>query len=157
MTPLLDAKAAAELLGMTEGAVRWHVQNDAIPYIKLGHYVRFEGEELLVWEKPPSRRGGRPGPRPGARTLRVPARDGDKHQAHGRVARLVKHGYLPRPETLACSDCAGSAEEYDHHLGYAAEHHEHVEAVCRPCHRRRHAESTNAGTCPSAFVGSEST
>ena len=30
--------------------------------------------------------------------------------------------------------------EYDHHLGYAAEHHEHhehVEALCSKCHHAR--------------------
>jgi hypothetical protein len=27
--------------------------------------------------------------------------------------------------------------EYDHHLGYAAEHHGDVEAVCTVCHRAR--------------------
>jgi hypothetical protein len=27
--------------------------------------------------------------------------------------------------------------EYDHYLGYAAEHHEHVQAVCSKCHHER--------------------
>lgn len=30
--------------------------------------------------------------------------------------------------------------EYDHHLGYGAAHHEHVEAVCSRCHHRRAEE-----------------
>lgn len=52
----------------------------------------------------------------------------------------------PTP-TLPCVDCghirSNSEErrhEYDHHLGYAAEHHEHVEPVCTTCHHRRENE-----------------
>lgn len=77
----------------------------------------------------------RPGPAP------HPARDGDKVQARQRVNVLVRTGRLPRPCTLACADCAhlGSdrRHEYDHHLGYGAEHHLTVEAVCTLCHTAR--------------------
>lgn len=74
---------------------------------------------------------------------RVPARDGDVRQAHDRVRTLVKRGLLPHPSTLPCTDCAQvwapglSRHEYDHHLGYAAEHHEAVEPVCSLCHHAR--------------------
>ena len=41
---------------------------------------------------------------------------------------------------MDCGHEYGSGErrhEYDHHLGYAAEHHEDVEAVCSKCHHAR--------------------
>lgn len=71
----------------------------------------------------------------------VPARDGDQLQARRRVNHLVDIGLLPDPDDVACTDCGhqgdGRRHEYDHHLGYAADHHEHVEAVCTSCHHRR--------------------
>ena len=78
-----------------------------------------------------------PGPAP------LPGRDGDKLQARARVNLAIKAGRLLPPGDLPCVDCGhatGSGErrhEYDHFLGYAAEHHLHVEAVCTRCHRRR--------------------
>lgn len=73
----------------------------------------------------------------------VPARDGDKRQARRRINFFVESGLIPPPSSSPCTDC-GSAwclgkprHEYDHHLGYDAEHHEHVQAVCLPCHRKR--------------------
>lgn len=72
-----------------------------------------------------------------------PARDGDKKQARHRVNVLVRTGRLPHPNSLPCKDCghvvtAGSKRhEYDHHLGYAAENHLRVEAVCTTCHCNR--------------------
>lgn len=78
-------------------------------------------------------------PAPGRRF--VPIRDGDKRQAERRVNHLVDVGLLPSPGALACCDCGHRSRErrheYDHYLGYAAEHHEHVQAVCSRCHRRR--------------------
>lgn len=44
-------------------------------------------------------------------------------------------GYTGHHE-LACR----LTDEYDHHLGYAAEHHEDVEAVCTTCHHAREVE-----------------
>ena len=74
----------------------------------------------------------------------VPARDGDKKQARRRVNYLVEQGRFPSPNALPCTDCGHLADdrrhEYDHHLGYAAEHHENVEAVCSVCHRWRAIE-----------------
>lgn len=72
----------------------------------------------------------------------VAARDGDRLQARGRVNHLVRTGLLPDPDTLPCTDCGhelgdGTRHEYDHFQGYAAEHHEHVQAVCSPCHHAR--------------------
>lgn len=78
---------------------------------------------------------GRPGPVP------HPARDGDKAQARSRVNVEVRLGHLPRAATLPCVDCGHMGNdrrhEYDHHRGYAAEHHLSVEAVCSPCHSAR--------------------
>ncbi len=73
----------------------------------------------------------------------VDARDGDQKQARRRVNHLVDMGLLPRPNTLACMDCGHvwargqRRHEYDHHLGYAPEHHEDVEPVCTTCHHVR--------------------
>ena len=79
------------------------------------------------------------GPPKGRRFVRP--RDGDRKQARRRVNHLVDVGLLPPPASLPCVDCGhigdGPRHEYDHHLGYAPEHHEDVEAVCAPCHRRR--------------------
>jgi hypothetical protein len=80
---------------------------------------------------------GRPGPAP------KPPRDGDKKQARQRINVEVRTGRRPHPDTLPCSDCGhvwtpdGRRHEYDHYLGYAAEHHYDVEAVCTKCHRGR--------------------
>lgn len=76
----------------------------------------------------------------------VPARDGDKQQARRRIDHLIAVGLFSDPNAVPCTDCghvwsAGERRhEYDHHLGYAAEHHEDVEAVCTTCHHRREDE-----------------
>ena len=80
---------------------------------------------------------GRPGPAP------RPPRDGDKKQARQRINVEVRTGRRPHPNTLPCVDCGhvwepgGRRHEYDHHLGYAAEHHGDVQSVCTPCHAKR--------------------
>lgn len=72
-----------------------------------------------------------------------PARDGDKVQARHRVNVEVRTGKRPHPNTLPCADCGHihsqgeRRHEYDHHLGYAAEHHLEVESVCTLCHAKR--------------------
>lgn len=71
----------------------------------------------------------------------VPVRSGDKLQARARVNRLVTLGLIPSPGALPCADCGHTGtdrrHEYDHHLGYDAEHHESVQAVCSRCHYER--------------------
>ena len=73
----------------------------------------------------------------------APARDGDERQARKRVNQLVMWGRLPHPNSLPCADCGHRyaegerRHEYDHHLGYAAEHHLSVQAVCTTCHHAR--------------------
>lgn len=80
---------------------------------------------------------GRPGPAP------VPARDGDQLQARQRINVEVRTGRRPHPNSLPCADCGHEwsegerRHEYDHHLGYAAEHHLDVQPVCTTCHHRR--------------------
>lgn len=69
-------------------------------------------------------------------------RSGDKKQARARVNHYVDVGLLPDPNTLPCTDCGhvhsgDRRHEYDHHLGYAAEHQLSVEAVCSGCHGKR--------------------
>jgi hypothetical protein len=72
---------------------------------------------------------------------RLPSRDGDKKQARHFVNLSVQSGALPRPSTLPCFDCGHAGpdrrHEYDHYLGYSAEHHENVQSVCARCHARR--------------------
>lgn len=83
-------------------------------------------------------------PAPGRRF--TPGRDGDQLQARRRVNHLVDVGLLPHPNSVHCTDCGHvwtegeRRHEYDHHLGYAAEHHEHVEPVCTTCHHAREDE-----------------
>lgn len=80
---------------------------------------------------------GRPGP------AAKPPRDGDKAQARQRINVEVRTGRRPHPNMLPCKDCqhvhapGERRHEYDHHLGYAAEHHHDVESVCTICHRAR--------------------
>lgn len=70
----------------------------------------------------------------------VAARDGDCQQARSRIVTLVKSGIMPHPNRRPCSKCGHVWEpsqkhhEYHHHKGYAAEHHENVEALCFTCH-----------------------
>ena len=80
---------------------------------------------------------GRPGPAP------KPPRDGDRVQARQRINVEVRTNRPPHPNTLPCVECGHRwakgerRHEYDHHKGYAAEHHLTVEPVCTKCHRRR--------------------
>jgi len=80
----------------------------------------------------------------------TPPRDGDFRQARRRINYYVETGMLLHPNSIPCIDCGnvwrpgGPRHEYDHHLGYKAEHHDHVEAVCSPCHHRREKERQHA-------------
>ena len=71
----------------------------------------------------------------------VPARDGDRLQARRRINYFVEAGIIPNPNSLPCVDCGHIGKdrrhEYDHYLGYAAEHHEHVQPTCSRCHAAR--------------------
>jgi hypothetical protein len=80
---------------------------------------------------------GRPGPAP------KPPRDGDRKQARQRINVEVRTGRRPHPNSLPCADCGHvwsegeQRHEYDHHKGYAPEHHLEVEPVCVDCHAKR--------------------
>lgn len=91
----------------------------------------------------------RKGMRSRAGLFRVPARDGDKKQARARANHAVDAGRLPDPNSLPCVDCGHKYDgqrrhEYDHHMGYSAEHQLTVQAVCSVCHRRRESERAMA-------------
>ena len=55
--PLLDAKAAAELLSVPASWVLAEARADRIPHIRLGRYVRFDADELRDWCRHQQRRG----------------------------------------------------------------------------------------------------
>ena len=88
-------------------------------------------------------------PKPAAGRRYVAARNGDQKQAERRVNHLVAIGKLPSPKDLPCTDCGhlgpDRLHDYDHHLGYAPEHHEDVQAVCRSCHSRRQWRNKKSG------------
>ena len=146
--------AAAKRLGITvedyrrrvvtekwcTGCKAWH------PHVAFGRDAsRFDGLASICMETrgTAARAHYVPKPRPKKGRTFVPARDGDKKQARRRVNYFVEAGLLPAPNTVPCVDCGHvwavgeRRHEYDHHLGYAAEHHEHVEALCSKCHHAR--------------------
>jgi len=83
----------------------------------------------------------------------IPARNGDKIQARGRINYFVTCGLIPHPNELPCTDCGhifkkgGRRHEYDHHKGYAAQHHEDVEPVCSMCHATRDSSKSKQTHC----------
>jgi excisionase family DNA binding protein len=48
-TQLVDIAAAAQKLGVSVRYMRRLVGERRIPYVKLGHYVRFDANELERW------------------------------------------------------------------------------------------------------------
>lgn len=49
MSGLIDAGAAAELLGVPKSWVLAEARADRIPHVRLGRYVRFEPDVLCEW------------------------------------------------------------------------------------------------------------
>lgn len=49
MAQLIDAEAAGELLGVPASWVLAQARRDRIPSVKLGHYRRFDPDELQAW------------------------------------------------------------------------------------------------------------
>ena len=80
-------------------------------------------------------------------------RSGDKKQARQRINVLVRTGKIAHPNTIPCVDCGHvyadgeRRHEYDHHLGYAAEHHYSVQSVCTTCHAKRDNSKANQTHC----------
>jgi hypothetical protein len=52
---LLDAKAAGALLGVPHTWLLKEARADRIPHARLGHYVRFDRDELMAWRKAQTR------------------------------------------------------------------------------------------------------
>ncbi|MGH2902735.1 MAG: helix-turn-helix domain-containing protein [Solirubrobacteraceae bacterium] len=50
-TPLIDAKAASRLLGVPHTWLLAQARAGQIPHHRLGHYVRFNPEDLAQWLK----------------------------------------------------------------------------------------------------------
>ncbi|MGA2454393.1 MAG: helix-turn-helix domain-containing protein [Solirubrobacteraceae bacterium] len=50
-TPLIDAKAASELLGVPHTWLLAQAREARIPHHRLGHYVRFNPDDLQEWLK----------------------------------------------------------------------------------------------------------
>ena len=48
-TPLLDAKAASELLGVPPSWLLAQARAGRVPHHRLGHYVRFSADDLQGW------------------------------------------------------------------------------------------------------------
>lgn len=69
-------------------------------------------------------------------SLRTPE-DFPMTAAHYMVRAAIRCQLLPRANAQSCKDCGGTAQHYDHHLGYAQEHWLDVEAVCAVCHSKR--------------------
>lgn len=90
---------------------------------------------------------GLPGPAPHA------PRDGDREQARQRINVEVRSGRRPRPNDLSCVDCGHRwspgepRHEYDHFMGYGAEHHYDVQAVCVRCHVARDSQKIAQTIC----------
>lgn len=49
--PLIAAKAAGELLGVPHTWILRQARADQIPHVRLGHYVRFDADQLLEWAR----------------------------------------------------------------------------------------------------------
>jgi excisionase family DNA binding protein len=49
VTPLLDAKGAGELLGVPATWLLAQARRNAVPYVRLGKYVRFDEADLRRW------------------------------------------------------------------------------------------------------------
>ena len=47
--PLLTAADVAELLSVPVSWVREHKRSGRIPYVQLGHYVRYRRETVVSW------------------------------------------------------------------------------------------------------------
>jgi hypothetical protein len=96
-----------------------------------------------------------PGPPP-----KLP-RDGDKLQARQRINVEVRTGRRPHPNELPCTDCGHvwsegeRRHEYDHHKGYAPEHHLEVEPVCTLCHATRDSAKKQQTECSKGHAFTE--
>ena len=49
LRPLLDARGAGALLNVPASWVLTEARANRIPHVRLGRYVRFDGDELRTW------------------------------------------------------------------------------------------------------------
>jgi excisionase family DNA binding protein len=49
LTPLLDARQAAVILNVPASWIAAEARTGRIPHVRLGRYVRFNVEELMLW------------------------------------------------------------------------------------------------------------
>ncbi len=49
LSPLLDARQAAAILNVPASWIAAEARAGRIPHVRLGRYVRFNGEELMRW------------------------------------------------------------------------------------------------------------
>jgi excisionase family DNA binding protein len=77
--PLLDADGAAELLNVPRSWVLAQARDDAIPHVRLGHYVRFNADDLREWVEERRRGPGvTPRSRRGSPQTRHECREGQR-------------------------------------------------------------------------------
>jgi excisionase family DNA binding protein len=69
---LIDARAAARLLGVPHTWLLARARGGEIPHHRLGHYVRFSADELAAWLEQ-TRHGPEFGPRRPGPAPRAPA------------------------------------------------------------------------------------
>lgn len=74
-----------------------------------------------------------------------------KRPAHTYINKLIKAGTLQSPSSFECVDksknprtCLGTAQQYDHYLGYDRKHWDDIEPVCYSCHGKRGWERRNS-------------
>lgn len=58
LTPLLNITEVAEILGVDVRHVRRLVHERRIPYLKWGHLLRFDPDEIIAWLDEARRRPG---------------------------------------------------------------------------------------------------
>jgi excisionase family DNA binding protein len=57
---LINAKCAAEILGIKEGTIYLWSEQGRLPSFKVGRCRRFDPDEILEWLRNPKRRGNEP-------------------------------------------------------------------------------------------------
>lgn len=91
---LLDIPALARLLGTTVRHVRRLVGERRVPYIKVGHFIRFDPSEIEIWleaQRVPDNQSRRaPGKYRGVGAGSV--RSSARAEGHARQAPYVVHG-----------------------------------------------------------------
>lgn len=80
-----------------------------------------------------------PSPRDPEYGRRQRARWPQRIKARRVVQGAVQRGEIPSCKSLPCTDCGGTAQHYDHYLGYERDHWLDVQPVCIRCHGERSA------------------